>query len=591
MVLSMGLAASVHADARVPLALASGPGEPLPPIVGEPIPTEYHPARVLVRFRADATTEAIAAITSKAGVLSYVHSYRLVPGLHCVQVAIGGVDKAIEVLSADAAVQYAERDHWRFAMMQNTPYGIDMVRAPLLWATSQGAGGTVAVLDTGVDLTHPDLPVPVLHESFIPGQTVDDYHDHGTHCSGTVLALNNDIGVVGVAPQASLMIGKVLSNGGSGPTSGVMAGCEWASMNGANVISMSLGGGGENQAELDLYTAITANNVLIVAAAGNGNTDVPSFPGSYPPVMCVAAIDSSMNRASFSNFGATIDISAPGVGVESTIPDETFAPEVTWNDTVRPANLLTGSGQGSITAPAIFCGFGNPEEFPPGVMGNIAHVRRRGTSTATGTNLTFREKAENAIAAGAIGVIISNDGGGNSLFSGTLNTNVDVPVVGVSQNNGNDLEAMSGVSTTINTQVLTPRPNPYAFFNGTSMATPHVAGVAGLLVGYFGESNVDVADLRFALESSAEDLGDPGRDDLYGWGLVRADLARDVLATLVDTCAADFNGDGNVDPDDLGDFINCYFGVPACDGADFNADGNVDPDDLGDFINTYFAGC
>jgi len=577
-----------------------GPSPSFNPLVSDGPVDLYHPEQVLVRFEADATPAQIAAAHAAAGAMKTVWSYHLVPGLSCVRVPLGGVEAAVAAYRGSPGVKYAEFDYWRHAMAQTTPYGIPMVGAPAVWSTGltpghKGAGARVAVLDTGVDLSHEDLPVPVLHESFISGQTVDDYNDHGTHCSGTVLALDNDLGVVGVAPEAGLMIGKVLGNGGSGPSSGVMAGAQWASDNGAHVISMSLGGGGESQAEADIYAAIVANDVLVVAAAGNANSDIPSFPGSYPAVVCVAAVDSNRNRASFSNFGATVDISGPGVGVLSTIPDATIrdVSQVTWDATDHPANPLTGSGTGVVTGQAIFCGVGNPEDFPPAVAGQIAHVRRRGTSTATGQTLTFREKADNAIAAGAVAVVISNNAGG--LYTGTLNNSYTIPIVAISQSDGDALEAISGVTATVsNTTQEVTRANPYASFSGTSMATPHVAGVAGLLVGLYGPQNITAAQLRDALESTAEDLGDPGRDDSFGFGLVRADLAKAYLDTIIvvlPTCAADFNADGALDPDDLSDYIACYFAPQPCAGADFSADGTTDPDDLSDFIAAYFGGC
>ncbi len=595
-----GTALSAHAADIAQPAPAQGPSPSFTPLIADGPADLYHQEQVLVRFEASATPAQIAAAHTAAGAMKTVWSYHLVPGLSCMQVPLGGVEAAVAAYRASPGVRYAEFDLWRHAMAQTTPYGIPMVGAPVVWSTglgagNRGAGARIAVLDTGIDLTHEDLPVPVLHESFINGQTVDDFNDHGTHVSGTVLAIDNDLGVIGVAPEASLMIGKVLSNGGSGPTSGVMAGAQWASDNGAHVISMSLGGGGESQAESDLYAAIVANDVLVVAAAGNANSDVPSFPGSYPSNVCVAAVDSSQNRANFSNFGVTVDITGPGVGVLSTIPDLTIAnvAQVTWEDAPRSANALTGSGTGTVVAQTIFCGIGNPAEFPPSVAGNIAHIRRRGTSAATGETMTFREKADNAIAAGAVAVIISNNAGG--LFTGTLNNNYTIPIVGISQSDGDALEAISGVLATVrNTSEQVIRTNPYASFSGTSMSTPHVAGVAGLLIGLYGPENITVAQLRDALESTAQDLGDPGRDDLFGHGLVRADLAKTYLDTIIvitPGCPADFNGDGNTDPDDLSDYIACYFAQPPCAAADFSGDGNTDPDDLSDYISAFFGGC
>ncbi len=576
---------------------AEGPSRMASPLVADGAEDLYHPAQVLVRFGPGATAEQVRAAHLAAGAMKTLRSYTLVPGLECVEVPLNGAPAAVAAYRASPGVMYAELDYWRHAMAQSTPYGITLVAAPAVWAGStsagrRGGGARVAVLDTGVDLAHEDLPVPVAMQSFISGQAVDDFNDHGTHCSGTVLARDNDLGVIGVAPEADLMIAKVLSNGGSGASSGVMAGAEWAAANGANVISMSLGGGGFSQAEADVYAAAEAANVLVVAAAGNSNSSDPSYPAAYDAVMSVAAVDANRNRAGFSNFGPLIDIAAPGVSVESTIPHltEQNVSTASWDGVARSSAIVGGSGQGSATGAAIFCGVGNPADFPPEVSGNIAHIRRRGVSAATGSTLTFREKTENAIAAGATAVIVSNDNGG--VFNGTLNTDVSIPVVAISQEDGDALQAISGVQATVSVaQGQVTRADPYAFFSGTSMACPHVAGVAGLLVGVYGPSNITVAQLKQALIDTAEDLGEPGRDDQFGAGLVRADLAKARLDTIITPrCPADFNSDGNADPDDLSDYIACYFGTPACDRADFNADSNVDPDDLSDFISAYF-GC
>ncbi|MGQ0627016.1 MAG: S8 family serine peptidase [Phycisphaerales bacterium] len=250
---------------------------------------------LILRTREGASGAEIDAALSGAGVVETLRQFTLVPGLRVVRVAPGMVDVAIGELSKHAAVQYAEPDYLVSALVQTTEYGVTHVGAPAVWsaiAGSAGRGGGVriAVLDTGVDLLHPDLPVPVQSASFVPGQAVDDLHTHGTHCSGLVLARDNDIGVVGVAPSADLMIGKVLGNSGSGQTSWVMAGNEWAAQNGARVISMSLGGGGFSQGQQDLQNALRTMGVIVFAAAGNDNSGELFYPASYDGVVSVALL-------------------------------------------------------------------------------------------------------------------------------------------------------------------------------------------------------------------------------------------------------------------------------------------------------------
>ncbi len=509
--------------------------------VDEPVVRDgdFHPSQVLVRFDASLSEKAQQQALDQAGVLEVLTRYEIVPGLLCVRVEPGTVDAAIASLSKAAGVMYAERDYYRFTMAQTRPYGVDLVRAPQVWPVSRGNAVRVAVLDTGVDFNHPDLPDPVVSQSFISGQTAQDNNNHGTHCSGTVLAIDNTDGVIGVAPNAILMIGKVLADSGSGPTSGIISGVQWAQANQAKVISMSLGGTAFNQSFSDACQAAVNAGVFVVAAAGNGGTSTPNYPGAYDSVFCVASVNSSKVRASSSSFGPHVDISAPGVGVLSTVSTSVLTTSTTaeWNNTLRTVTPLTGSGTGVVSAEAIHCGVGNVADFPAGVSGKIAHIRRGGQNPQ-GANLTFQAKVNNAIAAGAIGVIISNNVTGS--FGGTLNQTVNIPVVAVSQASGDELQNASPAFFTTITNTATG--STYASFSGTSMATPHVAGVGALLIGAAGNLSYTPAQIRQAIEETAEDLGTVGKDDLYGNGLVRADSAVNLFLTLITpptSCPAD----------------------------------------------------
>jgi len=312
---------------------------------------------------------------------------------------------------------------------------------------------------------------------------------------------------------------------------------------------------------------------VVCASAGNSASSTPSYPGSYEPIICVAAIDSNQNQASFSNFGPTIDITGPGVSVNSTVP--LISSSATWSGTARNGNMLTGSALGSVTGNAVFCGLGlEAADFPPAVAGNIAHIRR-----GSGT---FALKTQNALDAGAVGVVISNNVSGG--FTGTLNGNYPVVVLGISQADGNTLEGANGVSTTL---TIGQTGHGYGLKSGTSMSCPHVAGVAGLVIGNMLPRRFSAVEVRAALEQGAQDLGDPGRDDIHGWGNVYAPGALAYLQAIPPSCAGDWDGDDDADSDDVIAFFAAWDGGE----ADVDGDDDTDSDDVVAFFTAWDAGC
>lgn len=216
-----------------------------------------------------------------------------------------------------------------------------------------GQGIKVAVLDTGMDLNHPDFRGRIIQsQSFISGQTVQDQFGHGTHCVGTACGRNSNSGRrYGVAGNSTILVGKVLSNAGSGATSGIIAGMEWAVTNGSHIISMSLGN--TEKTPSTAYETIgrraLQRGCLIVAAAGNhrlrGNSDgstpgTVGQPANSSSILAVAAIDpqnilGTFSCASGSSSGANVDIAAPGVAVFSSVPDP-FPPNVQPSGNGRP---------------------------------------------------------------------------------------------------------------------------------------------------------------------------------------------------------------------------------------------------------------
>jgi subtilisin len=186
-----------------------------------------------------------------------------------------------------------------------------------VWAKATGKGTTIAILDTGMN-DHPDLPTPIASESFVSGQSWKDGNGHGTHCAGTALGRNG----IGVAPGANLIVGKVLSNGGSGSSSGIAKGIKWATDQGADVISMSLGGGSSFTPTNQNIDYAWSQGTIVNAAAGNsgfnGRSNTIGWPAKYTSCICTGATRSDGSIAGFSSGGEQIDWATPGQNIIST---------------------------------------------------------------------------------------------------------------------------------------------------------------------------------------------------------------------------------------------------------------------------------
>jgi major intracellular serine protease len=221
------------------------------------------------------------------------------------------------------------------------PYGLKQLQAPEIWAQGEkGSGIVVAVLDTGVDMFHPDLKPNIIDgRNFTPEGSADNYQDnngHGTHCAGTIAGVENEEGVVGVAPEAKLLIGKVLDSNGSGSYHSIIEGVKWATRwkgkNGerTRIISMSLGGAYDDRRLEEAILEACANGIMVVVASGNeGDNREDTFEYGYPALygecVTVGAIDANRKIAYFSNNHKQVDVIANGVDVLSTYPVNQYA--------------------------------------------------------------------------------------------------------------------------------------------------------------------------------------------------------------------------------------------------------------------------
>lgn len=370
------------------------------------------PGEIIVKFKAGVGNNEVSKIHARHGV-SVIHKSNLA-GFHRLRIPKGKtVSEMIEMYKKNPNVEYVEPNYIaRACMIPNDPYysyqwhlhgtdagGIDMEPA---WDISTGSGAVVAIIDTGIS-----VGTDLADTCFVSGydfvnndnDPVDD-NGHGTHVAGTVAqSTNNNVGVTGVAFNACLMPIKVLDSLGYGTYADIIDGINFATNNGANIISMSLEGSSPSQGLENALANAYNNGVTCVAASGNSGQNGVAYPAAYGSyVIAVGATQYDKTRAPYSNYGTSLDVVAPG--------------------------------------------------------GNL-----------------------------------------------NLDQNNDGYADGVLQ------QTFSGSSW------------GYYFYQGTSMATPHVSGVAALLCST-GVTSPD--DIRNTIQSTAVDLGSSGWDIYYGYGLVNA---------------------------------------------------------------------
>ena len=412
-----------------------------------------------------------------------------------------------------------------------TPWGILAVQAGAAWAeSSAGANARVLVLDTGIDEGHQDIKA-----NFEKGKNFSeddsgvidplDYKDHeghGTHTSGTIAASYNEAtGFTGVAPKAKLLMGRVCAKIGCSNIA-VSEGIDWGIQEKVDVISMSLGGPFGSPAEQQAVQNAENAGVVIVAASGNGGNNAVSFPAAFPTVVAVGAIDSTLKKTSFSQYGPELAVVAPGAAVVSTVPRGSGR-ESHVNLSIAGVKhaALSSAFSGTKLVPTpientlVFAGLGKPEDFAKiNVQGKFALVSRG--------EIKFADKIKNAMDSKAVGIVIFNNAPG--LMQGAVTqdgTEIDFPVVMIEQTEGQALVTALTNGSVASAEISTVAAD-YAMFDGTSMATPHVAGVVALIRS--ANKKLTPAQVKALLKSTATPLG-PNTANEYGAGLVQADKA------------------------------------------------------------------
>ncbi len=429
------------------------------------------------------------------------------------------------------------------------PWGRDRVQADIVWSTGPnfgnadngiaapdvaggsvtGQGVIVGVLDSGIDYDHEDLADNILDlrgdgviRDFLDGDADPEdtaLNGHGTSVASVIASVDNSVGLIGVAPDAKISPYRVCDV--FCPLSAIVGGVVQAVVDGVDVINMSFGGSAGFNIEAFAYQRANARGVVLVASAGNGATQQPSFPAAYDTVLAVGATDINDNPAAFTNVGGWVDVTGPGVN----------NPTATCSGCVVEANLEETAPNAQPFSPNPMAG----SAFAAVVNTEIVDIGRACVQTA-GDVLTddpagkvaliirgacsFAEKVANAEAAGAVGTVIYNQNPGN--FFGTLGTfSAAGPSVSISNAEGVVLAGeIAGGSTSVNLSVLRNFGILYNFISGTSFSGPHVAGVAALVKSV--DPSLSPIQVRKIIEMTAEPIGPKV---IFGNGMVRADSA------------------------------------------------------------------
>ncbi len=397
------------------------------------------------------------------------------------------------------------------------------IDAPEAWDIETGDSSViVGIIDTGIAYNHPDLAANMwTNTGEIADNGIDDdgngyvddvygincidgsgdpYDDngHGTHVAGTVAAaMDNGEGVVGVAPGVSLMGLKFLSAEGSGSSDDALECLLYSVYMGAALTNNSWGGGFPSRNMKSAIEQAGSRGSLFVAAAGNDGTDNdrnPHYPSSYrsPTVLAVANSDHNDLLDASSNYGArSVDIAAPGTGITSSVPYDSVS-ELNAAGMTFAGSPMAYAAYGSASAPMSDGGLCDTTDAS--WSGTVVLCERG--------DITFYDKVINAQSSGAVAVAVYNNEEG--MLYGTLGegNSSDIPAIGMSQADGQELVAsyLGTEGEVVNT--FDPAGLGYDTYTGTSMAAPHVAGAAALLLSY--DPDLTPGELKDILMSTSD---------------------------------------------------------------------------------------
>lgn len=427
------------------------------------------------------------------------------------------------------------------------------VQAPRVWDTNgdgrldpgavTGAGIRVCIIDSGLNRQHPELQLPYAggHDFVDDDDDPSDQSEgvwgtgHGTHVAGILAAQLGSAGAIGpgmslggmmgVAPGVELLVARVLDTSGNTSASRALSALEWCQEQRAHLVSMSFGTPMiMGPTVRDAFQAASDAGMLLVAAAGNESTsDTPApldYPAAYPSVLAVGAVNNAGTLASFSNQGEGLSLVAPGVDVLSTfIPKVATVSQLDTSGRQYTSRSVLYASAGDYTGELVDCGQGEYKGCQGGTCGGfVAYVRLDADSG------TLPHLAQNVINQGAKAILfgVSDSEQSDRQLSLESFSSPWVPALMVGRETRAAVLQNLGKSVHVRLQDV-----DYARLTGTSMATPHVTGVAALV--WSAQPSLTAAQVRSLLERTALDLGPAGHDPRFGYGLVQARAALDAL--------------------------------------------------------------
>ena len=537
-------------------------------VLASPVSAQGDKERVIVTFAPGGATQGRAFVEAQgAEVKVDLERYNAI-AVSMPAAAVNGLSNNPHVLSVEVdqprkLMSLYNDDPGDPTTTQLTPYAIYQSQANQVSLDLANAK-TVCVIDSGLayagqgetggpNLDFSDSNITGSNDSGT-GNWFEDGGPHGTHVAGTIAALDNGYGVIGMAPGNPLHIVKVFNAAGWGYSSDLAYATARCEDGGADIISMSLGGGGANSTEENAFDQFTANGGLVIAAAGNDGNTTRSYPAGYKSVMMIGANDGDDAIAGFSQHptctvttgrgrrattetddGYCVEATAGGVDTLSTYPAGGATLSSLEADGLGYASSAMENA-GSAAGSTYFMGLGDAIDL--GASGSVCVIDRGSVS--------FYDKVRNCEDSGGIGAIIINNEPG--MLFGTLGTTNDttIPAVGAAQEDRTALVGAGSASINIGA-------SDYGYMSGTSMATPGVSGVAALV--WSNHPTCTGTEIRDALKATAEDAGSAGKDDFFGYGIVKAKAASDYLAA--NGCAGGDTGGpgdpGTGDPTASGD--------------------------------------